>query len=83
MNTQNINTECNKKTLYHLKNLEQEALDNLVIDMCIKNSDINTTDDPDEQEHIILNVESVASNINNNGFEAQISYLIESDYLID
>ena len=38
-------------------------------------SDLNDTDDSDEQEAIIEGAERLASNVNNDGLEAQIAFI--------
>lgn len=60
-------------------NLADDALDDVVIDVCVEMAlgDINNTDDEAEQNDLISQAESRGSDINNCGHEAQIEFLLE------
>ena len=60
--------------------LEEDALDDAVYDCAQEESlgSLNAEEDPEEQETIIGESESRASEINNGGFESQIEYLLEN-----
>lgn len=62
-------------------NLEEDALDDLVYDSAQEKtlSQLNATDDENEQDRIIKEAERWASTINNGGFESQVEFLLRFD----
>lgn len=83
---QDIIMQRREQTSEQLEQLDQEALDVLVVEMCCElpcqsPDGINSNEHPEDQEAVLLAAESQASEINNNGKEAQITYLLNSGYL--
>lgn len=65
-----------------LLSIEQEPLDSLVVEMsCELSPKLNQTDDEDAQEEAIVLAEHHAVEINNQGKEEQVNYLLNNGYL--
>lgn len=59
--------------------MDEDELDEAVSELCqaLSLDELNATDDADEQETIIASAEAAASEINNQGPEAQRAFLAE------
>lgn len=78
---QEVIMQARAATKTALLNLDQETLDSLVVEMsCELSSEINQTNDEVQEEAILL-AEQRAVDINNQGKEKQITYLLNSGYL--
>lgn len=65
-----------------LLSAEQANIDSLVVEMtCEIPVDLNETDDEEAQDKAVLSAEQRAVNINNQGKESQIAYLLNQGYL--
>ncbi|QIR16612.1 hypothetical protein [Shewanella aestuarii] len=71
-----------KVTLNFLRTLDIEDLDDMVVDMAYRKAMplLNATEDLDEQERVISNIEYDASEINNSGKTAQVDYLVSNGF---
>lgn len=77
-----ITLDCRRATTEYLRQLCQDELDDLVVEMvCEQACDaINSTPNESEKEELICLAETAASDINNQGRDVQIDYLLKHGF---